>query len=91
MSQNSPSLSTYQARADLRKYEENGLLLYAIQLPLDIEDIDSLAAVALTDGSDDKKCDLVYVDQDSGLLRPHHAGARCGIPSAVTASASSLS
>ncbi|MFE0405178.1 AIPR family protein [Streptomyces nigra] len=66
MSQKSPSLSTYQARADLRKYEDNGLLLYAIQLALDVEDVDSLAAVALTDGSDDKKCDLVYVDQDSG-------------------------
>ncbi|MGW4761571.1 AIPR family protein [Streptomyces pseudogriseolus] len=66
MSQQSPSLTTYAARTDLRKYEDNGLLLYAIQLALDVEDIDSLAAVALTDGSDDKKCDLIYVDQDSG-------------------------
>jgi hypothetical protein len=64
--QDSPSLNTYAARADLRKYDDNGLLLYAIQLALDVEDIDSLAAVALTDGSNDKKCDLVYVDQDSG-------------------------
>ncbi|MEU5653877.1 hypothetical protein ABZ767_31755, partial [Streptomyces pseudogriseolus] len=47
MSQQSPSLSTYKARTDLRKYEDNGLLLYAIQLALDVEDIDSLAAVAL--------------------------------------------
>ncbi|MFJ8073117.1 AIPR family protein [Streptomyces sp. NPDC096176] len=66
MSQDSPSLSTFQTRRDLDKYEHNGLLLFAIQLALGIDDIDSLAAVALTDGTNDKKCDLVYVDHDSG-------------------------
>lgn len=58
----SPALSTYQSRTDLSRYGDNGLLLFALQLGLAIEDIDSVAAIALTDGNDDKKCDLVYVD-----------------------------
>ncbi len=31
-----------------------------------VEDIHTIAASALTDGPDDKKCDFVYVDRDSG-------------------------
>lgn len=48
-------------------YGDNALLLYALQLRFDIEDIDSVAADALTDGADDKKCDLIYVDRESGI------------------------
>jgi hypothetical protein len=39
--------------------------LFALQLTLDLEDIHSVAATALTDGPDDKSCDLVYVDRDA--------------------------
>lgn len=62
MAPSSPALNTYQARTDLDRYGDNGLLLFALQMGLAIEDIDTVASVALTDGSDDKKCDLVYVD-----------------------------
>lgn len=48
-------------------YGDNSLLLYALQLRYDIEDIISVASDALTDGSDDKKCDLIYIDRDSGF------------------------
>ena len=48
-------------------YGNNSLLLYALQLRYDIEDIISVASDALTDGSDDKKCDLIYIDRDSGF------------------------
>jgi hypothetical protein len=33
-----------------------------------IDDIDAVAAVAVTDGSNDKKCDVVYVDRASGRV-----------------------
>lgn len=48
-------------------YGDNSLLLYALQLRYDIEDIIAVASDALTDGSDDKKGDLIYIDHDSGF------------------------
>ncbi len=61
-------LNNYKGRIDLVKlYGDNSLLLYALQLRYDIEDIISVASEALTDGSDDKKCDLIYIDRDAGF------------------------
>lgn len=61
-------LKEFNGRKDLEKsYGDNALLLYALQLRFDIEDIDSVAADALTDGADDKKCDLIYIDRESGI------------------------
>lgn len=61
-------MNQYKGRRDLiDNYGDNSLLLYALQLRYSIEDIVSVAAEALTDGSDDKKCDLIYIDKDSGL------------------------
>jgi hypothetical protein len=61
--------STYQAafeaRTDLSRYESNSLLLFALLLRFDIQDIEAVANQSLTDGSDDKKCDLVYLDKDN--------------------------
>lgn len=51
-----------QARADLDVYADNKRLLFALQIAFAIEDIQSVAEQALTDGQYDKKCDLVYVD-----------------------------
>lgn len=53
-----------QSRTDLEKYKDNALLLFTLQLRFEIEDIDAVATDSLTDGRDDKKCDLVYVDQE---------------------------
>lgn len=48
-------ISNYKGRTDLVDlYGDNSLLLYALQLRYDIEDIISVASEALTDGSDDK-------------------------------------
>lgn len=55
---------SFESRDDLTKYGDNALLLYALQLRFGIEDIDSVAADALTDGANDKKADLVYVNSD---------------------------
>lgn len=62
------ALSAYAARDDLRAYGSNGLLLFALQLQFDLDDIESIAADSLTDGNNDKKCDLVYVSRERGRL-----------------------
>ncbi len=56
-----------QSRTDLTKYGDNALLLFTLQLRFEIEDIDAVATNSLTDGSNDKKCDLVYVDKESQI------------------------
>ncbi len=61
-----PVFQALAGRADLAAYGANAILLFALELHLRIEDILAVAASALTDGSDDKKCDLVYVDRDLG-------------------------
>lgn len=57
----------YLAREDLKKYGPNSLLLYALQLRFDIDDIDTVAADSITDGYEDKKCDLIYIDSSDGV------------------------
>jgi AIPR protein len=57
----------FLAREDLGQYGSNALLLYALELKFGLEDIHTVASDALTDGSDDKKCDLIYVDADDGI------------------------
>ena len=41
--------------------------MYALQLRFNIDDIHSVASDSLTDGGDDKKCDLIYIDRDNGF------------------------
>ena len=61
-------LAKFEARSDLHEYGPNALLLFALQLRWGITDIEGVAAVALTDSSNDKKCDLVYVDRANGRV-----------------------
>ena len=55
----------FNARTDLKKYKVDALLLFALQLKFGIEDIDGVASTSLTEGHDDKKIDLVYIDNES--------------------------
>ncbi|MCW5250597.1 AIPR family protein [Streptomyces sp. SHP 1-2] len=57
-----------QKRVDLDQYESNKRLLFALQLTFDIEDINAVAATALTDAGNDKACDLLYIDRDGGRV-----------------------
>ncbi|MFF8437365.1 AIPR family protein [Streptomyces bacillaris] len=57
-----------QQRVDLDRYGSNKRLLFALQLTFDIEDIDTVAATALTDSSNDKACDLLYIDRNAGRV-----------------------
>jgi|SRR6476661_493377 len=60
--------TAFDARTDLKKYNENALALFALQLRFQIEDIDTVAASSLTGGRGDKKCDLIYVDKEAGYI-----------------------
>lgn len=60
-------LAAFDARDDLKVYGDNALLLYTLALKHEIDDIQSVADRALTDGPEDKKCDLVYVDVEFGV------------------------
>jgi hypothetical protein len=55
-------------RRDLDVYGDNKRLLFAVQLHLGVDDISGLAADTLTDGGDDKACDLIYVDREAGII-----------------------
>ena len=59
-----PGYAAFQGRDDLSTYNDNALLLYVAQLKLGFDDVDSFAANSLTDGNNDKKCDLVAVSGD---------------------------
>lgn len=67
-SRESPTwLAAFRARTDLASYGDNALGLFALAIRFRIEDLESVAANSITDGSDDKKCDIVYVDKDNGI------------------------
>ncbi|MBU8545843.1 MULTISPECIES: AIPR family protein [Roseomonadaceae] len=55
------------ARDDLSQYGDNAIGLFALNLRFAIDDIHSVAAESVTDGSDDKKCDIIFIDRDEGV------------------------
>jgi hypothetical protein len=55
------------ARDDLDQYGDNAVGLFALALRFSVDDIHSVAAESVTDGSDDKKCDLIYIDKEEGV------------------------
>ncbi len=59
-----PGYAAFKSRDDLTQYGANALLLFVAQLRLGIDDVESFAANSLTDGQNDKKCDLVAVTGD---------------------------
>ncbi len=79
-------------RTDLDAYTDNRLLIFALQLHEGIEDIDLVATEALTDGSNDKKCDLVYTDPELGkiVIAQGYWSSRPGRPEAPANKASDL-
>jgi hypothetical protein len=59
-----PLESALAARDDLDVYGTAKRSLFALQLSLGLDDVHTVAAAALTDGPDDKSCDVIYVDRD---------------------------
>ena len=64
--ENSKFWNAFKSRDDLNKFGCDALLLFALQLRFEIEDISLVASNSLTEGSDDKKADLVYIDSELG-------------------------
>lgn len=62
----SPFWAAFESRDDLKQFGVDALLLFALQLKFGIEDISVVASNSLTEGSDDKKADLIYIDSESG-------------------------
>lgn len=59
--------AAYRASERCREYGPSGLLLFALSLRFNIDDIASLATDCLTDGADDKKIDALFIDtEESG-------------------------
>lgn len=60
-------IEAYNSNEDLKKYSPNGLLLFALMLKYGIDDIEEIASDIITDGNDDKKVDMVYVNVDESF------------------------
>ncbi|MGC9217428.1 hypothetical protein, partial [Acidithiobacillus sp.] len=60
-------IDAFNSRDDLLQYGDNAIGLFALSLKFDIDDIHSVAAESVTDGNDDKKCDIIYLDMDENV------------------------
>lgn len=58
-------VDSFTGRSDLQPYGDNAVGLFALALRFGIDDLQTVAANALTDGSDDKSCDLLHVDREN--------------------------
>ena len=53
---------------EIQKYGKSSLSLFVLSLYLRLEDLDDFAANAVTEGADDKKTDVCYLDLEAGRL-----------------------
>jgi len=53
-----------ESRGDLGQYADNAIGLFALSLRFGIDDIHTVATESITDGNDDKKCDLIFIDRE---------------------------
>ncbi|MCG3098687.1 AIPR family protein [Enterobacter sp. DRP3] len=56
--------SAYSALEDLSDYKDNALGLFALGLRFGLDDLSSIGVDAVTDGSDDKKLDIVFINSE---------------------------
>ncbi len=61
------ALDTFKSRDDLKIFGSAGLGLFALQLKLGIEDISQIGVNSVVDGGDDKKADIIYLDQEQEI------------------------
>ena len=67
MAQASKWRAAYDSRSELKAFGSNGLGIFALQLFFKVEDALTTAAEAITDGPDDKKADIVFVDREQHI------------------------
>jgi hypothetical protein len=56
------------SQSDLAKFKNNALLLFTLQIRFNIDDIVSTGTTSITDSADDKKIDLIYIDEDKKII-----------------------
>ncbi|PKF62013.1 hypothetical protein CW745_08490 [Psychromonas sp. psych-6C06] len=56
--------AAYEALTDLSEYSDNALGLFALGLKFGLDDLASIGADAITDGADDKKLDMVFINTE---------------------------
>ncbi|MFP1778759.1 AIPR family protein [Lonsdalea quercina] len=56
--------TAYSALEDLSDYKDNALGLFALGLRFGLDDLSSIGGDAVTDGSDDKKLDIVFINSE---------------------------
>ncbi|HEY4437298.1 MAG TPA: AIPR family protein [Lelliottia sp.] len=56
--------TAYSALEDLSDYKDNALGLFALGLRFGLDDLSSIGVDAVTDGSDDKKLDIVFINPE---------------------------
>ncbi|AKD38625.1 hypothetical protein I926_06525 [Pasteurella multocida subsp. multocida OH4807] len=57
-------LSAYKALNELDEYGDNALGLFALGLNFGVDDLASVGADAITDGADDKKLDMIFINTE---------------------------
>ncbi|MDW5498947.1 AIPR family protein [Pseudomonas lundensis] len=56
--------TAYSALEDLSDYKDNALGLFSLGLRFGLDDLSSIGVDAVTDGSDDKKLDIVFINSE---------------------------
>ena len=56
--------AAYESLTELSDYKDNALGLFALGLNFGLDDLASIGADAITDGSDDKKLDMVFINTE---------------------------
>ncbi len=54
--------SAFDADTEIRNYKPNDLSVFALSLYLRLDDVEAFAADAITEGGDDKKTDICFID-----------------------------
>ena len=60
-------IGAFQSEAVLKPYSHNALPLFAVGLYLGVEDLATFATDSLTDGPNDKKADIIYINEAEGI------------------------
>ena len=92
LSQTFSFIGAFQAEAVLEPYGNNALPLFAVGLYLGVEDLAGFATDSLTDSPDDKKADIIYIDEAEGIgcIAQGTTAASWGKPGAPANKASDL-
>ena len=85
-------IGPFESEEVLQPYGNNALPLFAVALHLGIEDLVSFATESLTDSPNDKKADIIYINESEGLacIAQGYTAVDWGKPDAPANKASDL-